>query len=94
MRTVQSLAPPTPRVSVYNASWTRRLGFAHYDACTVASTDYAAASTDYAASYTTSTGASPMGQEKTPLGQRVYKTMKRIRQEILHHCSSISIFPV
>ena len=72
-------------MSVYNASWTRRLGFAHYDACTVASTDYAA-------SYTTSTGASPMGQEKTPLGQRVYRTMKRIRQEILDHCSTISIY--
>ena len=82
---MQSLAPPTPRMSVYNASWTRRLGFAHYDACTVASTDYVA-------SYTTSTGASPMGQEKTPLGQRVYRTMKRIRQEILHHYSIINIF--
>ena len=71
-------------MSVYNASWTRRLGFAHYDACTVASTDYAA-------SYTTSTGVSPMGQEKTPHGQRVYKTTKRIQQEILDHCSTISI---
>ena len=48
-------------MSVYYASWARRLGFAHYDA-------YMVASTDYAASYTTSTGASPMGQEKTPLG--------------------------
>ena len=56
---MQSLAPPTPRISVYYASWTRRLGFAHYDAYTVASTDYAT-------SYTTSTGASPMGQEQTP----------------------------
>ena len=74
-------------MSVYNASWTRRLGFAHYDACTVASTDYAA-------SYTTSTGALPMVQKKTPLGQRVYKTMKRIEQEILDHCSTISIYPV
>ena len=75
-------------MSVYNASWTRRLGFAHYDACTVASTDYAA-------SYTTSTGASPMGQEKTPPhGLRVYKTTKRIRQEILDHCSTISIYLV
>ena len=75
-------------MSVYNVSWTRRLGFAHYDACTVASTVYAA-------TYTTSTGASPMGQEKTPpLGQRVYKTMKHIRQEILHHCTTISIYLV
>ena len=74
-------------MSVYNASWTRRLGFAHYDACTVSSTDYAA-------SYTTSTGASPMGQEQTPLGQRVYKTMKSIQQEILYHYTTISIFPV
>ena len=74
-------------MSVYNTSWTRLLGFAHYDAYTVASTDYAA-------SYTTSTGASPMGQEKTPLGQRVYRMMKRIRQEILHHCSTISIYLV
>ena len=74
-------------MSVYNTSWARRLGFAHYDAYTVASTDYAA-------SYTTSTGASPMGQEQTPLGQRVYKTMKRIWQEILHHCTTISIYLV
>ena len=36
----------------------------------------------YAATYTASTGVSPMGQEKTPLGQRVYRAMKRIRQEI------------
>ena len=41
-RTVQSPAPPTPRMSVYYASWSRRLGIAHYDAYTVASTDYAA----------------------------------------------------
>ena len=39
-------------------------------------------------------GASPMGQEKTPLGQRVYMTMKRIRQEILYHCNTISIYLV
>ena len=84
---MQSLTPPTTHMSVYNASWTRRLGFTHYDACTVASADYAA-------SYTTSTGTSPMGQEKTPLGQRVYRTMKRIRQEILDHCSTISIYLV
>ena len=58
-RTVQSLAPPTPRMSVNNASRTRRLGSTHYDACAVASTEYAA-------SYITSTCASPMGQEKTP----------------------------
>ena len=74
-------------MSVYNASWTRRLGFAHYNACTVASTDYAA-------SYTISTGTSPMGQEKTLLGQRVYRTMKCIQQEILHHCSTISVYLV
>ena len=37
-------------------------------------------------------GASPMGQEKTPLGQRVYRTMKYIRQEILHHCSTINVY--
>ena len=46
----------------------------------------------YAATYTTSTDASPMGQEKTPLGQKVYRTMKRIRQEILYHCSTISVY--
>ena len=84
---MQPLVPPTPRMSVYNASWTRRFGPAHYDACTVASTDYAA-------SYTISTGASPMGQEKTPLDQRVYRTKKRIRQEILHHYNTISIYLV
>ena len=45
---------------------------------------YAVDPTVYAATYTASTGASPMGQLKIPLGQRVYKAMKRIRQEILH----------
>ena len=39
---MQSLVPPTPRMSVYYASWARRLGFAYYDAYMVASTDYAA----------------------------------------------------
>jgi len=71
-------------MSVYYASWTRRLGFAHYDAYTVASTDYAA-------SYIVPTGASPMGQIKTPLGQRVYRTRKRIGEEILNHCSTIKV---
>ena len=33
-----------------------------------------------------------MGQEKTPLGQRVYSAMKRIREEILNHCSTINAF--
>ena len=84
---MQSLAPPTPRMSVYYASWARRLGFAHYDAYTVASTDYAA-------SYPTSTGASPMGKEQTPLGQRVYKTMKSIRQMILYYYTTINIYLV
>ena len=42
-------------MSVYYASWTRRLGFAHYDAYMV---DLAV----YAASYITPTGALPMGQ--------------------------------
>ena len=79
---MQSLAPPTPRMSVYYASWTRRLGFAHYDAYTVASTDYAA-------SYIAPTGASPMGQLRNPLGQGVYRAMKQIREEILNRCSSI-----
>ena len=74
-------------MSVYYASWTRWLGFAHYDACTVASTDYAA-------SYIAPTGASPMGQVKTPLGQRIYRSMKRIWQEILHRCTTISIYLV
>ena len=55
---------------------------------------YAVHPTVYAATYTASTGASPMGLEKTPLGQRVYNAMKRIRQEILHHCSSVSIYLV
>ena len=52
---------------------------------------YAVDPTVYTATYTTSTGASPMGQEKTPIGQRVYRTEKHIRQEILHHCSTISL---
>ena len=81
MSAEQSLAPPTPCISVYYASWTRRLGFAHYDAYTVASTDYAA-------SYIAPTGASPMGQIKTPLGQRVYRMRKHIREEIPNHCSA------
>ena len=66
-------------------SWTRRLGFAHYDA-------YMVASTDYAASYIAPTGASPMGEIKTPLGQRVYRMMKRIQEEILNRYSSIEAF--
>ena len=48
--------------------------------------------TVYAATYTASTGISPMGQVKTPFGQRVYSAMKRIREEILNHCSTISVF--
>ena len=84
---MQPLALHTPRMSVCYASWTRRLAFSHRDA-------YAVDPTVYAATYTTSTGASSMGQEKTPLGQRVYKTMKHIRQEILHHCTTISIYLV
>ena len=73
---------PTPRMSIYYASWTRRLGFAHYDAYTVVSTDYAA-------SYIAPTGASPT---ETPLGQRGYRAMKHIREEILNRCSSIEAF--
>ena len=46
----------------------------------------------YAATYTASTGALPMGQVKTPLGQRVYSAIKRIREEILNHCSIINVF--
>jgi hypothetical protein len=72
-------------MSVYYTSWTRRLGFAHYDA-------YMVASTDYAASYIAPTGVSPMGQIKTPLGQRVYRPMRRIREEILNRCSSFEAF--
>ena len=44
----------------------------------------------YAATYTASTGASLMGQVKTPFDQKVYSAMKRIQEEILNHCSSIS----
>ena len=72
-------------MSVYYASWARRLGFAHYDA-------YMVASTDYAASYIATTSASPMGQIKTPFGQRVYRAMKHIQEEILNRCSSIKTF--
>ena len=43
---------------------------------------YAVVPTVYAATYTASTGTSPMGQVRTLLGQRVYRAMKRIRQEI------------
>ena len=83
--TVQPLAPPTPRMSVCYASWTRRLAFAHHNT-------YAVDPTIYAATYTTSTGTSPMGQVKTPFGQRVYSAMKRIRGEILNHCNTINVF--
>ena len=48
--------------------------------------------TVYAATYSVSTDASPMGQVKTPLGQRVYSMMKRIRGEILNHCSTVNVF--
>ena len=75
---MQSLTPPTTRMSVYNASWTRQLGFAHYDACTV--------------HYLNGRHADGTGEDL--LGQRVYRTMKRIRQEILDHCSTISIYLV
>ena len=80
-RIVQSLAPST----VYYASWTRRFGFARYDA-------YTGDPAVYAANYIAPTGASQMGQIKTPLGQRVYRAMKRIREEILNRCSSIEAF--
>jgi len=80
--TIQPLAPPTPRMSVCYASWTRRLAFAHHDA-------YAVDPTVYAATYTTSTGASPTGQVNPLLGQRVHRAMKHIRGEILNHCSTI-----
>ena len=46
----------------------------------------------YAATYAASTGTSPMGQVKTTLGQRDYRAMKRIRGEILDHCSTINVF--
>ena len=72
-------------MSVYYASWTRWLGFAHYDA-------YSVISTDYATSYIAPTGASPMGQMKTPLGQRVYMATKRIQEDILSRYSSIEAF--
>ena len=55
---------------------------------------YAVDPTVYAATYTASTGASPMGQVKTPFGQRVYNAMKRIREEIHNHCSTISVYLV
>ena len=53
---------------------------------------YAVDPTVYAATYTVSTGTSPMGQVKTPLGQRICSAMKRIRREILNHCSTINAF--
>ena len=82
---MQPLAPSMPCTSDCYASWTRQLGFAHHDA-------YAVDLTVYAATYTASTGTSPMGQVKTPLGQRVCSAMKRIRGEILNHCSTINVF--
>ena len=64
----------------------------HDDSATEYHNAYAVDSTVYAATYTASTGASPIGQVKVPFGQRVYSAMKRIRKEILNHCSTISVF--
>ena len=64
----------------------------HDDSVTEYHNAYAVDPTVYAATYTASTGASPMGQVKTPFGQRVYSAMKRIREEILDQCSTISVF--
>ena len=72
-------------MSVYYASWAQRLGFAHYDA-------YMVASTDYAASYIATTSASPMGQIKTPFGQRVYRAMKHIQEEILNTVAPLKLY--
>ena len=33
-----------------------------------------------------------MEQVKAPLGQRVYSAMKRTREDILNHCSTINVF--
>ena len=64
----------------------------HDNSATEYHNGYAIDPTVYAATYAASTGASPMGHVKTPLGQRVYRAMKRTRQEILHHYSIINIF--
>ena len=53
---------------------------------------YAVDLTVYATTYAASTGASPIGQVKTPFGQRVYSAMKRIREDILNHYSTISVY--
>jgi len=82
---VQPLAPPTPCMPVCYTSWTRWLAFADHDA-------YAVDPTVYTATYTTSTVASPTGQLNPLLGQRVHRAMKRIRREILNHCSTINAF--
>ena len=65
--TVQPLAPPTPRLSVCYASWTRRLAFAHHDA-------YAVDPTVYAATYTTSNGRLADGtpRSESPQGDEAY----------------------
>ena len=65
--TVQPLAPPTPRMSVCYASWTRRLAFAHHDAYTVDPTVYAA-------TYTTSNGRLADGtpRSESPQGDEAY----------------------
>ena len=83
--TVQPLAPPTPRMSVCYASWTRRLAFAHHDA-------YAVDPTVYAATYTTSTGASPMGQEKTPPRSESLQDDEACPGRDSQHCSTINAF--
>ena len=64
----------------------------HDDSATEYHNGYTVDPTVYTATYTASTGALPMGQVKTPFSQRVYNAMKHIREEVLNHCSTISVF--
>jgi len=52
---------------------------------------YAVDPTVYTATYN---GRLTDGKGEDPLGQRVYRTVKHIRQEILHHYSTISVYLV
>jgi len=61
----------------------------HDNSATEYHNGYAVDSTVYAATYN---GRLTDGNGEDPLGQRVYRTVKHIWQEILHHCSTISAY--
>ena len=63
----------------------------HDNSATEYHNGYAVDPTVYAATYN---GRLTDGKGEDPLGQRVYRTVKHIRQEILHNCSTVSVYLV